>query len=60
LLGRALLFTPNPFQGGSSVSHFDTLATPNQLMEPAINGDLLHTVLPPYDLTFRLLQDIGW
>lgn len=60
LLGRALLYTPNPFQGGSSVSHWDTIAFPNQLMEPAINGDLLHSVLPPADLTFRLLQDIGW
>jgi hypothetical protein len=60
LLGRGLLYTPNPFQGGSSVSHWDTIAFPNQLMEPAINGDLLHSVLPPADLTFRLLQDIGW
>jgi hypothetical protein len=59
-LGRALLFTPNPFQSGSSVSHWDTIATPNQLMEPAINGDLTHSVIPPQDLTFRLLQDLGW
>lgn len=60
LFNRALLFTPNPFQGGSSVSHWDTIAFPNQLMEPAINGDLLHSVVPPADLTFMLLQDIGW
>jgi hypothetical protein len=60
LLGRALLYTPNPFLGGSSVSHFDTIAFPNLLMEPAINGDLLHSVVPPADLTFPLLQDIGW
>lgn len=60
LLGRALLYTPNPFQGGSSVSHWDTIAAPNQLMEPAINRDLQHAVVPPADLTFRLLQDIGW
>ena len=59
-LGRMLLFTPNPFQGGSSVSHFDTIAFPNQLMEPAINVDLLHSVVPPADLTFPLLEDIGW
>lgn len=57
---RALLYTPNPFQGGSSVSHFDTIAFPNQLMEPAINGDLTQSVVPPQDLTFRLLQDTGW
>ena len=60
LLGRALMYTPNPFQSGSSVSHWDVSAFPNQLMEPAINGDLTHEVTPPQDLTFRLLQDIGW
>jgi hypothetical protein len=59
-LGRALVFTPNPFQGGSSVSHWDTSATPNLLMEPAINGDLTHSVTSPQDLTFALLRDIGW
>jgi PA domain len=58
--GRALVFTPNPFQGGSSVSHWDTIATPNQLMEPAINGDLTHSVVLPQDLTFAMLRDIGW
>jgi len=30
------------------------------LMEPAINDDLTHDVTPPRDLTFRLLQDLGW
>lgn len=59
-LGRALLFTPNPFQSGSSVSHWDTIAFPNQLMEPNINADLTHSVGPPIDLTLPLLQDIGW
>jgi PA domain len=59
-LGRIKLFTPNPFQGGSSVSHYDVTAFRHQLMEPAINGDLTQSVLPPQDLTFRLFQDIGW
>ncbi|RVU44295.1 PA domain-containing protein [Rubrivivax rivuli] len=59
-LGRALMFAPNPFQGGSSVSHFDSSMFRNQLMEPAINPDLTQSVLPPIDLTFRLFQDIGW
>jgi len=58
--GRMLMFTPNPFAGGSSVSHWDQSASRNQLMEPNINGDLTHSVLPPEDLTFRMLQDIGW
>ncbi len=60
VFGRALLYTPNPYQPGSSVSHDDTIAFRNLLMEPAINGDLLHQVVPPADLTFPLLQDIGW
>jgi hypothetical protein len=57
---RALMYAPNPYQSGSSVSHFDISAFPNQLMEPAINGDLTHEVTPPFDLTFMLLKDIGW
>ncbi|MFS2002260.1 PA domain-containing protein [Duganella sp. CT11-25] len=59
-MGRVLMYAPNPNQPGSSVSHYDTSATPNQLMEPAINGDLTHEVKPPFDLTFPLLKDIGW
>jgi hypothetical protein len=59
-VGRVLMYAPNPNQPGSSVSHYDTGATPNQLMEPAINGDLTHEVRPPFDLTFPLLKDIGW
>ncbi|OEZ64122.1 PA domain-containing protein [Duganella sp. HH105] len=58
--GRVLMYAPNPNQPGSSVSHYDTSAFPNQLMEPAINGDLSHDVAPPRDLTFPLLRDIGW
>ncbi len=58
--GRVLMFAPNPFQGGSSVSHFDVSAFPNLLMEPAINADLQQQVSTPQDLTFQALQDTGW
>ncbi|MET3133026.1 hypothetical protein AAKU55_003308 [Oxalobacteraceae bacterium GrIS 1.11] len=58
--GRMLLYAPPVTQPGSSVSHYDTTAKPNQLMEPAINGDLTHQVEPPVDLTLPLLKDIGW
>jgi hypothetical protein len=58
--GRVLLFTPNPRQAGSSVSHWDTSAFKNLLMEPAINGDLTHNVTPPDDLTRPFFTDIGW
>ena len=59
-LKRIKMYTPNPFQGGSSVSHFDVTAAPNQLMEPSINGDLTHEVTVPFDLTYELFKDIGW
>ncbi len=52
-----LLFAPNPFEGGSSISHFDTSASPNLLMEPSINADLRPLDV---DLTAQLLQDEGW
>ncbi|KQY52218.1 PA domain-containing protein [Lysobacter sp. Root494] len=58
--GRALMFTPAPFQSGSSVSHWDTTATRNQLMEPSISADLTHSVDVPEDLTRAQLRDIGW
>ena len=58
--GRVYLFTPNPFQSGSSVSHWDTSATRNLLMEPSINSDLTQSVKPPEDLTLPLLKDTGW
>jgi len=58
--GRMLMYAPNPYAGGSSVSHYDVTAYRNQLMEPNINSDLTHSVIPPEDLTFPLLQDIGW
>lgn len=53
---RALLFAPLPLQQGSSMSHFDPIAFPNSLMEPAISGDLTHGV----DLTLNEMVDIGW
>lgn len=57
---RITMFTPNPYQPGSSVSHYNTSATRNQLMEPSISADLTHTVTAPVDLTFELFKDIGW
>ena len=54
--GRVRMYAPNPFQSGSSVSHYDVSATPNLLMEPAINPDLTSSV----DLTAALFRDIGW
>jgi hypothetical protein len=60
LQGRALMNAPNPVQLGSSISHWDPIAFPNQLMEPSINSDLTHSVAEPDDLTLALMRDIGW
>jgi hypothetical protein len=54
--GRVLLFATNPIQPGSSISHWDTIASPDLLMEPNINADLTHNV----DLTLPALRDMGW
>jgi PA domain len=57
---RLFVYTPNPVQPGSSVSHYDVSARRNLLMEPAINDDLVTAVRAPQDLTLQLLRDIGW
>jgi hypothetical protein len=54
--GYVRLYAPCTFQGGSSVYHWDTVASPNLLMEPSINADLVDNV----DLTVYQLMDIGW
>jgi len=59
-LNRARLYAPTLLATGSSVSHFDTIAFRNLLMEPNINPDLTHNLSAPYDLTLELFRDIGW
>ena len=54
--GKALLYAPSPVSLGSSISHWDTIAFPNLLMEPSINADLTHGL----DLTLPEMADIGW
>jgi hypothetical protein len=58
--GRARLYMPNPVVGGSSGSHYDSIAFRNLLMEPAINPDLTHNLTAPDDLTLELMRDVGW
>lgn len=59
---RARLFAPNPYQPGSSNSHFDEATygtgTVNALMTPALdNGEVIHE---PGPLMLALFRDIGW
>jgi hypothetical protein len=53
--GHVEMFAPNPRQPGSSVSHFSTSLSPNELMEPRYTVPL-HDV----GLAKELLADIGW
>jgi hypothetical protein len=56
--GYVRLYAPATIALGSSISHFDTVASPNLLMEPFINADLRSA--RNLDLTASLMQDIGW
>jgi hypothetical protein len=53
--GHVEMFAPNPQQPVSSVSHFSTSLSPNELMEPSYTVPL-HDV----GLAQELLADIGW
>ena len=52
---RVQMYAPDPIESGSSVSHFDKAASPNEIMEPQYTGGQLDLGLALY-----LLQDIGW
>jgi hypothetical protein len=54
--GYVRLYAPCVVEPGSSTHHWDDVSTPNLLMEPSINSDLLHGL----DLTVYQLLDIGW
>jgi hypothetical protein len=57
-MGYVRLYAPATVALGSSISHFDTVATPNLLMEPFISSDLRSA--RNLDLTPSLMKDIGW
>lgn len=54
-LGFVQMYAPNPLQQGSSVSHWDTAVTPNELMEPSFTN-----LTTDVGLAFELFQDISW
>ncbi len=56
--GRVRLYAPPTYEPGSSISHYDTAASPNLLMEPAITSTLAAS--RNVDLTAALFEDIGW
>lgn len=52
--GHVRMYAPNPARSGSSVSHWDTALSPDELMEPFL------TATTDYRLTIELFKDIGW
>ena len=54
--GYVRLYAPCTLNVGSSIYHFDIVSTPNLLMEPFINDDLLNSL----DLAVHQLIDMGW
>lgn len=52
--GHVRMYAPNPFEQGSSVSHWDTALSPDELMEPSA------TPTSDQRITEALLKDIGW
>ena len=53
--GQIQMYAPSSYESGSSVSHFDTAMSPNELMEPQYT-EFLNTA----GLAEQLLVDIGW
>jgi|GEM_PF-1067291 hypothetical protein len=55
------IYAPNPYEGGSSISHFDPSSpsiTANILMRPGLSdGQVIHS---PSVLDMALLEDMGW
>ncbi|GAA6143919.1 hypothetical protein NBRC116585_00360 [Thalassolituus maritimus] len=53
--GQLQMYAPATYDAGSSVSHFNTSVTPNELMEPFDTGFETSS-----ELSFAALLDIGW
>lgn len=59
---RPYLYSPNPYQAGSSISHLDEsvypTATANALMTPYLDdGEAIHD---PGDIGLGMMRDMGW
>ncbi len=52
--GHIRMFAPSQLQLGSSISHWDTILFPDELMEPILTADT------DSRSTLQLLRDVGW
>jgi PA domain len=57
---RPQLYASTPIAPGSTLNHWDPIAFRNLLMEPAINSDLTHSLIAPFDTTLAEMHDMGW
>jgi hypothetical protein len=53
--GMAQIYAPSPYESGSSISHWSTALTPDELMEPFYTGPE-HSV----GLALPAMKDLGW
>jgi hypothetical protein len=60
LQDRPQLYASTPIAPGSTLNHWDPIAFRNLLMEPSINPDLTHNLIPPFDTTVPQMHDMGW
>ena len=60
LADRPQLYASTPIVSGSTLNHWDPIAFKNLLMEPAINPDLTHSLIAPFDTTLAEMHDMGW
>lgn len=52
--GFIQMYAPSPIEPGSSVSHWDTAASPNEIMEPSL------TAVNESWLSVKAMYDMGW
>ena len=58
LQDRPQLYASVPIAPGSTLNHWDPIAFRNLLMEPAVNADLTHNLIPPFDVTLAEMHDM--
>lgn len=56
--GRVRLYAPAQVSDGSSISHWDTSLSPNQIMEPFANPDA--SVLAGIGMSSCVMETMGW
>jgi autotransporter-associated beta strand protein len=52
------VYAPNPYVGGSSMSHIDETALPNALMSPQLAS--AQSIRAPTSLEWEIMKNLGW